>query len=86
MGDMTTDTESIEHPLRGHVVEWYAPMSSTATGIVSNVPPVRRIGRVNHARPDGWLVVFDHDGIRAVVNPNDVHDLGRADAGWSNLR
>lgn len=66
----------------GAVVEWYQQI----TAGVSNVPKVRRIGRVNHVRNDGHLVVFDPEGLRCIVKPADVTVLAEhAEAGWANL-
>lgn len=73
-------------PPEGAVVEWYAQPSGYRTGIVANLPAERRIGRVNHYRPDGSACVYDADGVRAIVRPERLTVLAeRAEAGWSQL-
>jgi hypothetical protein len=71
----------------GAVVEWFEQPSSIATGIIDNVPPVRRIGRVSHTRLDGvFLVIFDPDGVRRVIHKAAVTVIAeKAEAGWGRL-
>lgn len=72
------------HPLRNHVIEFHQNLASVATGIVANVPKVRRIAIVSHERPDGTLFCTDSDGATVIIDPGLVNftDLGIAKAGW----
>jgi len=74
-------------PPDGSVVEWHEEFSSIHTGIVSNVPQVRRIGRVSHIRNDGvFAVVITPDNNRRVVHVAALTVIAeRAEAGWGNL-
>lgn len=72
--------------LTGAVVGWTAKPASVRTGIAANLPVEERIGRVSHVRPNGDLVIYDPDGIRAVVAPDRVYVLANvAGDGWANL-
>lgn len=71
----------------GNIVEWWEQPASIATGIIGNVPPVRRIGRISHFRPGrDEVVIYDPDGIRCVRTPDRLTVLVEyAEPGWSRL-
>jgi hypothetical protein len=68
------------------VIEWHAEFASIRTGIVSNLPPQRHIGRVV-AHKAGYLLVVDPDAVRCRVRPEQVSAVlaERAEAGWGRL-
>lgn len=70
----------------GHVVEFFRQPSSTATGIIGNVPAERRIARVSHVSRDGeHLVSYGREGERVQLRPEEItSDLGPAVAGWGS--
>ena len=69
----------------GNVVEWFEQPSSITTGIVSNATPVRRVGVVSHEHLGFW-VVYDAEGIRAMVKPEKLTVIQeRPTAGWAKL-
>lgn len=71
----------------GAVVEWYSHGHGLRLGIVENIPPIRRVGRVHHVKDDGkTLVIYDTDNVRALVKIDEVTVLAdRAEAGWGSL-
>lgn len=75
----------ITSDLEGHVIETWRQPSSTSTGIIGNVPPVRVTARISHKRDaagTAW-VGTTADGVRVVVlTENITADLGPAAAGW----
>lgn len=85
---MTTNQHYIAE---GNIVEWHEQPSGITTGIIANVPPVRRIGRVNHFRPSrpdqpDTAVVYDPDGIRCIVAVETLTVIAEyPEAGWSRL-
>lgn len=74
-------------PPKNSVVEWYGPVSSYATGIVSNLPSVRRVGRVAGYTANGSALIYDTDNVRAVVDPEKLTVLAeKAEDGWGKLK
>jgi hypothetical protein len=72
----------------GAIVEWYAEFASIRTGVISNVPLVRRVGVVRRIANDGWLTVYDVDGIRSHVHPDYTQVTVLAERtypGWGEL-
>lgn len=85
--ECTCAAEEAAAALVGTVVAWEAPATNLQLGLASNAPTVRRIARVNHARPDGTVVAFDPDGIRCILDPANVEVIAdHAEAGWAALR
>jgi hypothetical protein len=84
--DMLRSSQGAEPP-KNSVVEWYGPVSSYATGIVSNLPPVRRVGRVAGYTANGSALIYDTDNVRAVVDPEKLTVLAeKAEDGWGKLK
>jgi hypothetical protein len=78
---MSTSTQ----PQLGNIVEWYAQPSGITTGIVANAPATRRVGVLNHFLASGSAVIYDADGIRAIItDPSRLTVLAPAAfAGWA---
>jgi hypothetical protein len=78
----------VSTPPRNSVVEWHEEFSSVRTGIVGNLPHVKRIARViceSTANP-GFMVLTDPEDARRVVAANRLHVIALdAEAGWANL-
>jgi hypothetical protein len=75
-------------PPRNSVVEWHEEFSSVRTGIVANLPLVKRIGRVicESTSNPGFMVLSDHEGSRRVVAANKLRVIALdAEAGWASL-
>lgn len=69
----------------GNLVEWYSQSGGITLGIVSNIPPARRIGQVSNVGPE-FAVVYDPDGIRAVVSVSELTVLReKAFPGWATV-